>query len=374
MQCFHGMPSERVKLVKLEKLVKKGEMGGQGGARESNVRFLFWAFLSIVSSVGIILVNKTLMRTYGFTYVLTLTAFHFTAQAILMELLAAVGIIRSHRLPFQENVSTALAGVSSIVFMNFNLQFNSVGFYQMTKLLCIPLMVYIETVLYGKSYTGKVKFSLFLVLLGVGIAAITDIEASWIGSFVGALAVMSTTQFQLWQGEKKEQYKVTPIQLTHSVSIPLAVICGIFAIVSEGFLIEDSIFKHSFDEPIEITLIILSCVFAISVNICSFTLIGNSSAVTYQVIGHLKTVLVLLGGLILFPFYGSTERLINNLLGIFIAMIGVILYGYLKSNSKSTSPDALDRYCPRSIGKMISYFDGKPSYSRHDGAAMMEKV
>jgi solute carrier family 35 protein E3 len=321
--------------------------------------FVFWACLSICSSVGIILVNKTIMSKFHFNYVFTLTTLHFVAQAIVMEICVWMGIIKAGKLPMKDNILTAACGVASIAFMNYNLQFNSVGFYQMTKLMCIPLMVFIQSSYYGKTYSGKIKFSLCLVLLGVGITGVSDIQVNFLGLIFGTLAVLSTTQFQIWQGAKKDQHKVTPIQITHSVSFPLAIICGLCAIFIEGFTISEddvSVFDHEFSGFAEIGYIGLSCMFAISVNICSFTLIGNSSAVTYQVIGHLKTVLVLLGGFALFGFNGTTFQLLYNLSGIAVAMVGVVLYGHLGSIGAGGT-DVLSAYCPFWFTRVLHRFD-----------------
>lgn len=70
--------------------------------------------------------------------------------------------------------------------------------------------------------------------------------------------------------------------------------------------------------------IILSCLISVSVNFSTFLVIGKTSPVTYQVLGHLKTCLVLGFGYTLLhdPF---TER---NLIGILIAIGGMGLYSY----------------------------------------------
>ena len=70
--------------------------------------------------------------------------------------------------------------------------------------------------------------------------------------------------------------------------------------------------------------IILSCLIAVSVNFSTFLVIGKTSPVTYQVLGHLKTCLVLGFGYTLLhdPF---TSR---NIIGILIAILGMVLYSY----------------------------------------------
>ena len=70
--------------------------------------------------------------------------------------------------------------------------------------------------------------------------------------------------------------------------------------------------------------IALSCLISVSVNFSTFLVIGKTSPVTYQVLGHLKTCLVLTFGYVLLhdPFSW------RNILGIFVAMIGMVSYSY----------------------------------------------
>lgn len=70
--------------------------------------------------------------------------------------------------------------------------------------------------------------------------------------------------------------------------------------------------------------IVLSCLISISVNFSTFLVIGKTSPVTYQVLGHLKTCLVLAFGYALLrdPFNW------RNIFGIMVALVGMILYSY----------------------------------------------
>lgn len=56
----------------------------------------------------------------------------------------------------------------SIGFLNLSLGFNSVGFYQMTKLAIIPCTVFIQTSFYGKVFSTRVKAALAVLLGGGG--------------------------------------------------------------------------------------------------------------------------------------------------------------------------------------------------------------
>ena len=85
--------------------------------------------------------------------------------------------------------------------------------------------------------------------------------------------------------------------------------------------------------------IVLSCLISVSVNFSTFLVIGKTSAVTYQVLGHLKTCLVLGFGYVLLhdPFCW------RNILGILIAVVGMVLYSYccsLESQQKANEAAA----------------------------------
>ena len=65
----------------------------------------------------------------------------------------------------------------------------------------------------------------------------------------------------------------------------------------------------------------------IGVNLFVCFLVGKTSAVTYQVVGHLKTVIILGGGY----FFFDHETSGKVFLGGFVAMLGCIAYGVVKN-------------------------------------------
>jgi solute carrier family 35, member E3 len=79
---------------------------------------------------------------------------------------------------------------------------------------------------------------------------------------------------------------------------------------------------------------VLSCLISVSVNFSTFLVIGKTSPVTYQVLGHLKTCLVLTFGYVLLhdPFRW------RNILGILIAVIGMVLYSYFCTRESQQKP------------------------------------
>jgi solute carrier family 35 protein E3 len=324
-----------------------------------------WIAGSIISSVGLILLNKVIMGPeFQFSYVFTLTSAHFLVTALGMEVLALFGFFTRSSLPLRDTIIMAVFCIGSVGFMNFSLKLNSVGFYQLTKLLCIPCMVTIQTMIYHQTLTKKIKFILLLILLGVGIATINDIQLNLQGTIMGALAVLFTSQFQIWQGEKQKNFSLNPMQMNHAQGLPSFLFCLLLAVSfeSSGSSPKTNVLLHEF-HPQELSYIFLSCILALSVNLCTYGLIGKTSPVTYQVVGHAKTILVLIGGFLMEASAKTAQstpgadqsnsnrnekELFETLIGIALAMVGVIVYGHVRyfDGMNPRPEDILDKTLP----------------------------
>ena len=315
-----------------------------------------WALVvgSILTTVVLVSVNKVVFDG-GFPFVLTLSALHFVATFLVMLTLSkGMGAFEPKFLPFFTNVSVAAMGVGSIAFMNYSLKFNSVGVYQMAKLMIIPVVL-VYNALRGEFASRKVHASLVVVLCGVGIATVTDDRLSVKGLMFAAAAVLSTAQYQIWQGTKQREANLTEMQLTMSVTSMQIVVCGLLATFIEGQDVMRVLFGDE-EEPPKMTAelagqIILSCLLAVSANVHSFALIGRTSAVTFQIVGHGKTCLIIIAGYILYPL-PSFDIFFKNLFGVTLAVVGVIVYSNLKMN-EGKAPDWCDVYAPRACLDML---------------------
>ncbi|KAG2260717.1 hypothetical protein Bca52824_080011 [Brassica carinata] len=257
--------------------------------------------LSVVSSVSIVICNKALISTLGFTFATTLTSWHLLVT--FCSLHVALWMKMFEHKPFDPRAVMGfgiLNGIS-IGLLNLSLGFNSVGFYQMTKLAIIPCTVLLETLFFRKKFSRKIQFSLTILLLGVGIATVTDLQLNMLGSVLSLLAVITTCVAQIMTNTIQKKFKVSSTQLLYQ-SCPYQAITLFFFIV-------------------------LSCMISVSVNFSTFLVIGKTSPVTYQVLGHLKTCLVLAFGYVLLkdPFNW------RNILGIMVAVIGMVVYSYFCS-------------------------------------------
>jgi solute carrier family 35 protein E3 len=337
-----------------------------------------FALGNVASSVALVLVNKKVFAG-GFHFPMSLSFFHFIFTVIWYQLLAIVGQYTPPApgadMPTLEKFKVALAGFASIGFMNLSLNTNSVGFYQITKLTIIPVTLVINAVAYGVHANAKIKIALSILLLGVGVATVTDVDLRPVGMLFGLLAVLTTAVFQIWQGTKQKEFGISATQLqagiaawqtaqAFAVSVATEMTC--YSPPADGSPCDTAteFFKSALvqgDDSRQRTLWIVlgTCFLALAVNLCSFGLIGKTSAITFQVVGHAKTCLVLVGGYVLFPSkLADTQQLYNNIAGVSFAMVGVILYGHLKHAAGQDAPDCLDMTCP---GCCLYYIE--PKYS-----------
>lgn len=291
-------------------------------------------FLSVASSVSIVICNKALMTNLGFPFATTLTSWHLMVTYCTLHLAQRLNFFETKSVDMKTVVLFGILNGVSIGFLNLSLGFNSIGFYQMTKLAIIPFTVLLETIFLNKHFSRKIKLSLFVLLVGVGIASITDLQLNFVGTILSGLAIITTCVGQILTNTIQKRLNVSSTQLLYQSAPFQAAVLFLFGPMVDKFLTKQSVFAFKYS-PIVLGFIVLSCLIAVSVNFSTFLVIGKTSPVTYQVLGHLKTCLVLGFGYTLLhdPF---TER---NIIGITIAVFGMGLYSYFCTNeSKKKIP------------------------------------
>ncbi|XVF46321.1 hypothetical protein PTKIN_Ptkin03bG0018300 [Pterospermum kingtungense] len=280
-------------------------------------------FLSVASSVSIVICNKALMSNLGFPFATTLTSWHLMVTFCTLHAALRFNMFENKPVDMKTVMLFGILNGVSIGFLNLSLGFNSIGFYQMTKLAIIPFTVLLETIFLKKQFSQKIKLSLFLLLVGVGIASLTDLQLNFVGTILSLLAIATTCVGQILTNTIQKRLNVSSTQLLYQSAPFQAAILFVSGPFVDQLLTKQNVFAYKYS-PIVLAFIILSCIIAVSVNFSTFLVIGKTSPVTYQVLGHLKTCLVLAFGYTLLhdPF---TSR---NIVGILIAIFGMGLYSY----------------------------------------------
>lgn len=281
-----------------------------------------WA-MNVISSVGIIMANKQVMSTqgYDFRFATTLTGFHFIVTALVGYISSLSSKSSPKTVPFWDLFWFSLVANTSIVCMNLSLMLNSVGFYQISKLSIIPVVCVLEWLLHNKSYTREVKAAVIVVVIGVGVCTVTDVHINVKGFICSVVAVLSTSLQQIYIGSFQKKFSIGSFELlskTAPIQATSLVLLGPFF---DYMLNGRNILNYHFSLG-AIFFIGLSCTLAVFCNMSQYICIGRFSAVSFQVLGHMKTVCVLLLGWILF----DSTLTFKNILGMLMAVLGMVLY------------------------------------------------
>ena len=304
------------------------------------------------------------MSVYGFGFPTFLTCYHFFLTWILLTIMGYMRLFEfAHQVSYLARWSMGFFGVVSIVAMNYNLKMNSIGFYQLSKLCTIPCMVLYKYFFQKQTISKHLRpnwykyffqkqstplntlCSLGILLVGLCLFTVNDVQFNLLGSIIALVAVITTTIYQTQTNVLQKTYNCSGIQLNHAVSFNrfIVALCAAIFIETSG---EKSILNHKF-QRVEVTLILFTGFLAVMGNCVGFSLIGRAGPVTFQVVGHVKTMSIFIFGLIMFPPVSEPrDKKIKKIIGLIISMTGVILYTIfeIKNKKKETHlPHLSDR-------------------------------
>ncbi|XP_072982542.1 UDP-rhamnose/UDP-galactose transporter 3-like [Typha latifolia] len=316
-----------------------------------------WA-MNVVSSVGIIMANKQLMSPngYAFSFATTLTGFHFTVTALVGFVSNATGYSMSKHVPLWELLWFSIVANMSITGMNLSLMLNSVGFYQIAKLSMIPVVCLMEWILHSKNYTMKIIMAVVVVAFGVGICTVTDVEVNLKGFTCACVAVFCTSLQQITIGSFQKKYNIGSFELLSKTAPIQAASLLLFGPFADYYLNGRSLLKYHFSAGATF-FILLSCSLAVFCNMSQYLCIGRFSATSFQVLGHMKTVCVLILGWILF----DSALTVKNILGMLLAVLGMIVYSWAVESEKQQA-------------KLASYIRDDNKLDGEDVKLLKEKV
>jgi hypothetical protein len=92
---------------------------------------------NILSVVGVVICNKYIIEVDHFNFSVFLSFLHFAFTATGTRVLLAGDYFKKNEAPMSGILPVAIGSLMSVAFMNMNLAFNSVGFYQVRLLLFI---------------------------------------------------------------------------------------------------------------------------------------------------------------------------------------------------------------------------------------------
>eukprot|EP00775_Hariotina_reticulata_P004049 gene4049-4296_t len=298
-------------------LLATGQSGRKTSGMSSNkMQAIVWGLTNLSSVVTIVVANKVVMTNYKFSFPVCLTFLHSIVTALGMMAMASANFFTVKKLPWTKTAPVACAYASFIVFNNLSIKVNTVGFYQISKIMITPVVVVVEYLAYGKTVSRQKLLAIVLLMFGITIATATDsqVSSNLVGIAVACMAVLSSALYQVWAGSKQKELGVNGNQLLHQVA-PIAVLvlgCAIPVIEPVGWTsrTENTILGYKYSQA-AVLWILFSSILGLVVTLSTYLFIGVTSALTYNVVGHLKTVFVVTSGVLFFGDSINAKKLLG---------------------------------------------------------------
>lgn len=99
----------------------------------------------------------------------SLCAFHYLSCALSMWVAQLLGAAEKAKMPLADSLLFSLVANISIASLNISLLVNTVGFYQIAKLLIIPFVCLVEMFWLKRTFTPPVIASVATVFSGVAV-------------------------------------------------------------------------------------------------------------------------------------------------------------------------------------------------------------
>ena len=172
----------------------------------------FMAF-NFFSATAIVFVNKILFQNYGMAFSTFVTAMHFIVTSLGTFCCEWLGVYEPKKLNHLDVLPITIAFCGFVVFNNLSLQYNSVGFYQLMKVMTTPVIVILQYLLYGVKEDPRLIMSLVPVVIGVALATVNDFSFNLYGAFWAIAGIFSTSFYQLFVKSKQDSLGANSWQL-----------------------------------------------------------------------------------------------------------------------------------------------------------------
>uniref|UniRef100_A0AAR2K0L3 Sugar phosphate transporter domain-containing protein n=1 Tax=Pygocentrus nattereri TaxID=42514 RepID=A0AAR2K0L3_PYGNA len=286
-----------------------------------NSRIAAGLLVNLLSSICIVFLNKWIYVHYGFPNV-TLTLVHFVVTWLGLFVCHKMDIFSPKNLRPTKIILLALSFCGFVAFTNLSLQNNTIGTYQLVKAMTTPVIIAIQTLHYRKTFSLKIKLTLVPITLGVILNSYYDVKFNMLGIVFATLGVFVTSLYQVWVGAKQHELQVNSMQLLYyqapmSSAFLLVIVPFFEPLTGEGGgggLNWAWMFEHL------VSCDVCTCLMRLCN--CSLTL----KLLSYNMFGHFKFCITLLGGYVLF----HDPLSLHQGLGILCTLSGILAYTHFK--------------------------------------------
>lgn len=298
--------------------------------KSSSLADLSYLSFNFVSTIAVTVINKICFSKVDFGFPAALCNIHFLVTLLGVELLYRANKFQKIQVnPWDKNFLAIVLVVGIVTPLNnTSLKLNSIGFYQIFKLLVTPCVVLLEYILDRKTLSRTRSAWLVAVCVFVLISSGADLEFSAYGTLCASLWVPFAAAYKVQWGRVRRMYQCSTLALMRAV-LPYAICvqAAISPLVDPPGLLEFQWTRAAF------LWIGLSGIAAFLVNFSGFLVMGNISALAHVLLGQFKTAIIMILAAIIFGSKYSTVQL----LGAAGAVLAILLYSQVTLKEKEVN-------------------------------------
>jgi len=158
---------------------------------------------------------------------------------------------------------------------------------------------------------------------------VNDVSFNMVGTIWAVAGILSTSFYQIFIKTKQDALKANSWQLLKYQAPQASLVVAIITPVFDKIQGKDGLIAYMSTIKFQAAMVLLfSCLLAFCVNLSIYLVVGRTSPVAYNVLGHFKLLVILAGGVMFLN--GDKSPIV--LLGMSLAFIGITAYTHLKQS------------------------------------------
>ena len=235
------------------------------------IRIVGGCATNILSSIGIIFLNKYIFANCQIK-TMTLTAIQMLFTSLGLVICLQLNTFVRKPVPIMKVLPLAATFCAFVVFTNLSLEYNTIGTYQLFKILTTPVVVLISWQFYKTNYSRMVVATLIPVVVGVATHSVNDIQLTLFGTVIAGLGVIAASLYQVWVGERMKDLEMNSQQLLYYQAPLSALILVPFIYMMESF----PSYSTADEQRKAVTAVLASAITAFVVNLSVYWVIKNT--------------------------------------------------------------------------------------------------
>eukprot|EP00601_Ochromonadales_sp_CCMP2298_P013351 CAMPEP_0173250712 /NCGR_PEP_ID=MMETSP1142-20121109/19735_1 /TAXON_ID=483371 /ORGANISM="non described non described, Strain CCMP2298" /LENGTH=311 /DNA_ID=CAMNT_0014183497 /DNA_START=33 /DNA_END=965 /DNA_ORIENTATION=- len=307
-------------------------------AATTELQLPVWARIALwmVLGTSLILFNKTLLTTWGFSKPFFLTTWHMLFATLMTQILARttslLPAVASGRVSWHDYwtkiVPPGIFFATGLVLGNMAYGYISLAFIQMIKSFT-PVPALLLTFVTGRQEPSLPLLGIVVVISGgVVLSTVGEMHFRLVGFIIQMSAVFSDCLRMVYTEAVLKDLNLDTLSMLYYHAPTCAVIIGV------GFLIfEAPSFDVGLFTPALCVLLLLNAMLAFSLNFAALYLMSGSSTVVVSVSGPLKDILIVCLSVLIF----HTPVTITQVVGFSISLTGLFIFSRFKQDPKGVS-------------------------------------